>query len=196
MTLLLACASPEGLILAGDLQATNGSKLIPIRKGKWAKVGGWHVGWSGSAVFGQALEWHGASCGNQSQVRDLLSWMRATFMSSGLSPQKDEGVDWFDAHFILARNKQIFLTDRFMFAHEVPEGEWAALGCASDYADGCLDMIAETGSPWAPSDIARMVIQLAEKRYASVNGCKVDVIADGQVVSLPRPGRGPMEVPE
>ena len=143
----------------------------------------------------QALEWNAHNIGGVNHIKDLVPWMKASFVSNGLHPEKEDGIDKFDAAFIVARNRDIWTVCNYLYVAKIPENKWATLGVAQDYAAGALAMLEEVGSPWAPSDIARMVLGLASTAYSGVAGCDVKVIpyvADGPKMTY----RGSMEVPE
>ena len=196
MTLLLACASPEGLILAGDTIMCAGSRAV-VDSRKWIKAGGWHIGGAGSATYGQILDWNAHTAGNLTHIKDLVLWLRTTLMANGQSPIKNDGVDQFDGDFLVARGKTIYEIDAFLHVIEIPEGKWGLRGSGSQFARGALAMLEEVSSPWADSDVAKLVLGLAEHAHSNVRGCKVDVIPYNQRdIPIARPGVRDMVVPE
>ena len=196
MTLILACASPEGLILGCDLVTVAGHRVDMLQT-KWTKFGPWHIGCSGDAACGQAVEF-GNDEPPPADITGLIAYFRRLFLMHGCDPNK-ENTHHYEVSMVVAKDKEVWSIDGSLYALPMPQGQWAVCGSGSEVAIGALEAFYEADVPFAPSEIARLVLQIAERRNAYVRGCKVDVIPYGQppaaVTRLPRRG-GEMLVQE
>ncbi len=198
MTLILACASPEGLILASDTMLVRGSSADEIET-KWCKVGPWHIGVSGALAYLQAVRF-GLAPGPGDDIGSLVAWLRKLFAAHQCAQDRStNGVFEYECSLLVAREKRVWHVDCSLYAMEIKTGEWAASGDGAAMAEGILDGLSAANSPFSPSETARLTLELAEKRCAHVRGCNVRVIPYGapEASYQVRPGARPqMEIPD
>ena len=194
MTLLLACASPEGLILACDNLLVH-DWLADEIDNKWIKHGPWYIGVSGVQTIAQAIRF-GNGEPAPADIASLIAWFRRVFVVHGVKPNEHGEYSGF---ILIARQKDIWRVDSALAANKIKTGAWACAGAAHEIAIGALDAFDECGQGIAPSDVARLVMGIAERRCAAVRGCRVEVIPYGpetNVTALRHPELRQMSVPE
>jgi hypothetical protein len=143
---------------------------------KWHKFGPWHVATTGASTIMQAVKF-----GNEEpapkDIAGFVAWLRRLFVVHQIKPN-DEGE--YPGYMLVARGKKVWKLDSALHANEFKQGFWATAGAGADIAAGALDAFDECGSgALPPSDVARLVLGIAEKRCAGVRGCRVEVVPYG-----------------
>ena len=196
VTLIMACAAPEGLVLAADTIVISGV-ILDECPNKWFRFGPWHIGSAGSCAAGQALEF-GTGEPPPSDIAGLVAWMRRAFQIHGVKKSDDDG---YGTRMVVANQKNVWDVDLDLYVHPYRQGVWAAVGSGRDFALGALAAFEEVGHGLSPVDIARMVLEIVDRRVTNVRGCRVELVPYGPVPQLHSQGRrtpahGPIEVPE